>query len=164
MKNNIALKGIKLEDFVQYKLPSMFLITSFCDWKCCVEQNLNIDICQNSSLAQSPFKEYSYDVILKGFMENDISQSVVIGGLEPFLQFEEVLGLIDFFRANKCSCDFVIYTGYNKEEIEAYITKLLDYNNIYIKFGRYIPNCQSHYDEVLGIYLASDNQYGEKIS
>ena len=27
------LKGVKLEDFVNYKKPSMFLITCFCDWK-----------------------------------------------------------------------------------------------------------------------------------
>ena len=74
------------------------------------------------------------------------------------------MGLIDFFRANKCMCDFIIYTGYNKEEVKDYIDKLLNYDNIYIKFGRYVPGNQPHYDEVLGVYLASDNQYGEKIN
>ena len=37
-------------------------------------------------------------------------------------------------------------------------------NNIIIKFGRFIPNQQSHYDAVLGIKLASSNQYAERIS
>ena len=36
--------------------------------------------------------------------------------------------------------------------------------NIIIKFGRFIPNQEGHYDEVLGINLASKNQFGEKIS
>ena len=31
--------------------------------------------------------------------------------------------------------------------------------NIYIKYGRFIPNKPSHYDELLGVNLASDNQY-----
>ena len=41
---------------------------------------------------------------------------------------------------------------------------LKQYKNIYIKFGRYVPNQNEHYDEVLGVKLVSDNQYGEKIS
>ena len=38
------------------------------------------------------------------------------------------------------------------------------FDNIIIKFGRYIPNKQSHYDNILGVNLASDNQYAVKIS
>lgn len=41
---------------------------------------------------------------------------------------------------------------------------LSEYKNIVVKFGRYIPGQEKHYDEVLGVYLASDNQYAEKIS
>ena len=41
---------------------------------------------------------------------------------------------------------------------------LKKYSNIIIKFGRFIPNQKPHYDPVLGVELASDNQYGEKIS
>lgn len=60
--------------------------------------------------------------------------------------------------------DIVIYTGYCKEEITEYIGKLKIFPNIIIKFGRFIPNQEKHYDEVLGIYLAFDNQYAERIS
>ena len=41
---------------------------------------------------------------------------------------------------------------------------LYDYKNIIIKYGRYIPNQTPHRDEVLGVNLASDNQYAERIS
>ena len=64
--------------------------------------------------------------------------------------------------------DVVIYTGYNKEEISPLITYigLLGEemgNKIIIKYGRYIPNKKSQYDEILGVDLASDNQYSEII-
>ena len=33
------------------------------------------------------------------------------------------------------------------------------YPNIVIKYGRYIPNINSTYDNELGVTLASENQY-----
>ena len=72
--------------------------------------------------------------------------------------------MVKYFRDNKCTDTFVIYTGYYPNEIQSQIDKLKQLGNIIIKFGRYIPNHNPHYDNVLGIYLASDNQYGEMIS
>jgi hypothetical protein len=60
--------------------------------------------------------------------------------------------------------DIVIYTGYNKEEILDKIEWLKLYGPIIVKYGRFIPNQQPHHDEVLGIKLASDNQFAERIS
>ena len=60
--------------------------------------------------------------------------------------------------------DIVIYTGYNKDEVIEYVKELSIYPNIIVKFGRYIPNQEKHFDDVLGVYLASDNQYAERIS
>ena len=70
---------------------------------------------------------------------------------------------IHAFR-EKTDDDIVVYTGYNKEEIPEHLMILKKYKNIIMKYGRYIPNKEKHFDEVLGVYLASDNQYGEKIS
>ena len=80
------------------------------------------------------------------------------------LQFSEVLDLIYVFRNNGCMDDFVIYTGYYPNEIKHEIEELKRCENIIIKYGRFIPNHEKHYDEVLEIYLASDNQYAERIS
>ena len=33
--------------------------------------------------------------------------------------------------------------------------------NLYVKYGRFIPDQQSVFDEVLGVNLASQNQYGK---
>ena len=61
--------------------------------------------------------------------------------------------------------DIVIYTGYTEAECKAscYIYDLLRYKNIIIKFGRFVPNQEPHYDEVLGVMLASDNQYAKRL-
>ena len=76
----------------------------------------------------------------------------------------ELILLISEFR-KKSDDDVVIYTGYDKNEIsEGLINELKLYSNIIIKFGRYIPNVDSVYDNVLKVTLASYNQYAERIS
>ena len=160
----MKIKGLQDEDFVNYKKPSMFIGTSLCDWKCCNEQCLDKSICQNSSLANSKTIDVSADEIYRRYINNPITKAVVIGGLEPMLQFSEVLDLVKIFRDSDCNDDIVIYTGYYKEEIADKIPLLSKYKNIVIKYGRYIPNQEKHYDEVLGVYLASSNQYAERIS
>lgn len=152
-----------MEDFVNYKSSSMFLITSYCDWKCCKEANIDISICQNQALVNQPTKKYSYESLYQAYMNNPITKAICIGGLEPFQQFNEIFRLIGYFRANECKDTFVIYTGYYPDELpELYMLKM--YDNIIVKFGRYKPNNQPHYDEVLGVNLISDNQYAEVIS
>ena len=97
------------------------------------------------------------------YLKDGLEESIVFGGLEPMLQFQELISFIDKFRKIS-EDDIVIYTGYYKTEVEKEIEILKKYKNIIIKFGRYIPNRKSRYDEVLGVTLASDNQYAEKIS
>lgn len=160
----IKLKGIIEEDFVNYKLPSMFLITSTCNWKCCKEAGVDISICQNQSLSKEKIKNISNEKIFERYINNPITKAIVIGGLEPFDQYEEIFELIYYFRKNNCNNTFVIYTGYYPSEIEEEIQMLSMFNNIIVKFGRYIPNRNSVKDSILGVTLASDNQYAIKIS
>ena len=160
----MKIKGLVDEDFVNYKKPSMFIGVSKCNWKCCIEQHIDVSVCQNSSLANSKDIDISIEEIFDRYINNPITKSIVIGGLEPFLQFNDVVYLISTFRQRKCSDDFVIYTGYYYKEIESAIKILLEFENIIIKYGRFIPNQTKHFDEILGVYLASDNQYAEKIS
>lgn len=158
----MKLKNIIIEDFVNYKLPSMFLITCSCDWKCCKEAGNNI--CQNMEIAKEKNKDISDEKIFEKYISNPITKAIVVGGLEPFDQFEELHNLIHYFRGNNCEDEFIIYTGYYPEEIEGYIYFLKMFKNIIIKFGRYIPNSNNRYDEILGVTLASDNQFAKKIS
>ena len=159
----MKLKGIVDEDFINYKLPSMFLISSTCNWKCCKEAG--IDICQNLPLAKEKTIYIPDEKIFERYINNQITKSIVIGGLEPFDQFEEIFNLISYFRMFRgCNDIFVIYTGYYPEEIDEQVKYLSMFENIIIKFGRYIPNKNTKYDEILGVELASDNQFARKIS
>lgn len=158
---SIRLKSLVDEDFVNYKKPSLFLGTSFCDFKC--EKECGEAVCQNTALAQSPIIVVNISSIVKRYLNNSITKAIVIGGLEPVLQLEELLSLIAAFR-EKTDDDIVIYTGYYENEIYDFITEVSSYKNIYFKFGRYVPGQAAHRDEVLGVNLISDNQYGRRIS
>ena len=157
------LKFIKRDDFVNYKKCSMFLGTTSCDWKCCKESNIPCSICQNYPWSNNPVKEFNNEDIINMYLSDGLEESIVFGGLEPMLQFGELVAFMHAFR-KACDDDIVIYTGYYKAEIEKEIEILKKYKNIIVKFGRYIPNRPSRYDEVLGVTLASGNQYAEKIS
>ena len=163
LKNTIILKDIVDENFQDYKKTSMFIATCRCSWKCCIDCGRDITMCQNSSIAKQPSLEVSNDIIVKRYLNNPITSAIVIGGLEPFDQFEELYSLIKDFR-EVTDDDIVIYSGYRAEEIFEEVTALKKFNNIIIKFGRYVPNDNPHYDAVLGINLASSNQYAVKIS
>jgi len=151
------------EDFANYKKPSMFIGTIKCKGKCCIEQNLPLSICQNNEWRNKPVVHIESDLICHRYMKNYITEALVIGGLEPFEQFDEIFKLISMFR-NYTNDDVVIYTGYYPEEIIDQVEELMQFKNIIIKFGRYIPDKPSAFDEVLGITLASDNQFAERIS
>ena len=101
--------------------------------------------------------------VMERYIDNNITQSLVFGGLEPFDSFDEMVCLIERVR-EKTQDDIVIYTGYNEDEVADKLDVLRKYKNIIVKFGRYRPNDTKKYDEVLGINLASSNQYAKKIS
>ena len=159
----MRLKGIIDEVFQDYKKPSMLLITFQCNWKCLTEAGLDISICQNSELAKQKNIDVSYKKIIERYINNPITQAIVIAGLEPMLQFEDILEFIKRFR-KVCNDDVVIYTGYDYNEIKPEIEHLEKFNNIIVKFGRYKANSEKRFDDVLGVWLISDNQYATKIS
>lgn len=150
-------KGLISEDFVNYKKPAMTIIYPSCTWKC------GMDYCQNSPLSHEAIIELNIDDIVKRYISNPITEAIVMQGLEPFDSWNDLYKLIIALR-EYTNDDVVIYTGYNKDEIKEKLKDLKKYKNIIIKFGRYIPNHEKHFDEILGVYLASKNQYAERIS
>ncbi len=159
----MVIKGLTDEDFVNYKLPSMFITTSYCTFKCDLENGTRC--CQNSGLANARIIDIDTNKIIERYLGNKITKAIVFGGLEPLEQFDEVYEFISSLRNNyHCSDTVVIYTGFEKKEILTYVEKLKEFANIVIKYGRYIPNQQKAFDNTLGVWLASPNQYAETIS
>ena len=150
-----------MEDFTNYKKPSMYIAFPSCTFKC--ERDCGQKLCQNNALATAPDIDILARTVVQRYVNNPITSSVVCAGLEPFDSWEDLWLFVKTFRCHSDD-DVVIFTGYNKEEIYDKIQLLACYKNIIIKFGRFIPNQQPHYDEVLGINLASDNQYAIQIS
>lgn len=152
----MKIKGLISEDFINYKKSAMTIMFPYCTFKC------GTDYCQNSFLAHEPNIEISIEDLIQKYINNPITESVVMQGLEPFDSWQEMYKFISKLRLY-CDDDIVIYTGYNKNEILDKINILTNFKNIIIKFGRYVPNQKSHYDPILEINLASDNQYAERI-
>lgn len=157
----MLIKGIISEDFLQYKKSSMVVLFPTCSFKC--EKECERKVCQNSELALAPSIDISIYDIVERYTNNMITQAIVFGGLEPFDSFNDMVSLIKSLRS-VTSDDIVIYTGYYENEISEQIHLLSTFNNIIVKFGRFIPDQKKHFDEVLGIELASDNQYAKVIS
>lgn len=153
----MKIKGLISEDLVNYKKPSMTIIFPYCTFKC------GEGYCQNSELAKAPIIEMNINNLVDRYINNPITEAVVMQGLEPFDSWNDLKSFIHELR-EYCNDDIVIYTGYNKNEIIEKINELSKYTNIIVKFGRYIPNQEKHFDDLLGVYLASNNQYAEKIS
>ena len=163
----MTLKGLIDEDFVNYKKPSMVLEFPYCTFKC--DKECGRQVCQNSDLASAPNIDINDVTLIERYLANPITEAIVMQGLEPFDSMLAVVNFIYMLRQlYDCHDDIVIYTGYTKQELQDMqldvLTKLKNYDNIIVKYGRFIPDCESHYDEILGVKLASPNQYAERIS
>ena len=159
----MRVKSIEDENFTNYKEASMTIGTISCKGKCCHEAGIPLTVCLNDKWRRANIIDIEDEKIVERYLSNPMTSAIVFAGLEPFEQFFEMLELIRAFR-RKCDDPIIIYTGYNKDEIELYIEGLSNIPNIIVKFGRFVPGGKSRYDEVLGVTLVSENQYAERIS
>lgn len=182
----MKLKTIDYENFNHYKKPSMVLGFPHCTFKC--DKECGKQVCQNNTLASAPDIEISKEEIFNKYINNHITSAIVCAGFEPFDDFADLFEFIAYVREEKkCNDDIVIYSGYTEEELhkknrcdliftlekniqmeiancDMFQYIYLNFKNIIVKFGRFIPDQKPHYDDVLGVKLASDNQYAKKLS
>lgn len=144
------------EDFINYQKPSMFVGAPTCTMKCGKEN------CQNRALTEEELLIVNDEEICNLYINNPLTEAIVFGGLEPLDSIEELYNLCEMLRDKyKCNDDIVIYTGYTEDEMKdnLYLKKIINLGNIIIKYGRFIANDEPHYDKILGVKLASKNQY-----
>ena len=144
------------EDFINYKNPCMYIAMPHCSFKCgeCT--------CQNNHFKDSEIKDVDIEYLIIRYMNNKLTSSVVFSGLEPFDSFYDMKDFIIGLRS-RCNDDVVIYTGYEESEIKDKLDELKIFGNIIVKFGRFIENSNPRYDELLGVELASENQYAKRL-
>lgn len=159
----IHVKEVKDEDIVNYKRTSMFVAFPHCTFKC--EKESGVRCCQNSALATQSIVVIEESAIVERYMSNDLTSALVIGGLEPFDDMEALTSLCREFR-KRTNDEIVIYTGYEESEIVtdvALVFAACGKTGLTIKFGRFVPNLNRRFDEVVGVVLASENQYAKRI-
>ena len=157
----IELVNLIDESFTEYKKPHMLVGFPSCTFKC--DRENGKQVCQNWELAKAPRIVVEAEDIAARYVSNEITKAVVFAGLEPFDSFKQMVTLIDEIR-KVSDDDIVIYTGYNEDEIEKMVSAItMTYQFIIIKYGRYRPGQKKHFDEVLGVELASDNQYAKMV-
>lgn len=144
--------------FNDYKKTGMLVAFPTCTFKCCHEAGIPITVCQNCHLTDTSEVDLEIYKILNRY-DPSIHSALILGGLEPLDSINDLFDLILAFRI-KYTDDIIIYTGYNIEEIPKYILTMFERcGNIILKVGRYIHNDTPRYDEILGVELASSNQY-----
>ena len=155
----MIVKTIIDEDFSNYRKPSMLIGMPRCTMKCGEE------LCQNNPWLKQPDIKMNTRGLIERYLDNHLTCAIVFSGLDPIDTFDDLWFFLAVLRNTyRCNDDVVIYTGYTKCEITDKVELLKQFPNIIIKFGRYVPGQKSHYDDVLGVDLASDNQYAERIS
>lgn len=153
----INLFDVNTADFVNYKSCTYNILAGIsCTFKCGKE------FCINNPLINQEIVITTNDKLIKDYLNQSIATSITFQGLEALDNLKQILWFIYYFR-KESNDNIILWTGYTKEECEdlIFLIKKMGWNNIIIKYGRYIPNRPSRYDEVLGINLVSDNQYAE---
>lgn len=159
----IELLGIIDEDFINYKLPTMSLMFPYCSMKC--NKEAGREVCHNTSLRDSKILQVPYKDLCERYLSNPISKAICCYGMEPFDSKIELFNFINILRKDyNCNDTIIIYTGYTEEECQKFIEFIKSFGNVIIKFGRFVPNSEKRYEELLGIELASSNQYAKLIN
>ena len=157
--------GVIQEDVVNNK-DCTFNIESgiSCTFKC--NKECGSQVCQNFALTKGNIITTSIDTLINKYLSQSLSRSITFQGLEPLDNLKQLLWFIHYFR-EVCKDPIYIWTGYTKDECKDLIFLIKDkmhWENIIIKFGRFVPNQPHHIDPILGVELASPNQYAERIS
>ena len=156
----MKIKGLVDEDFVNYKKPSMYIAFPQCSFKC--NKECGRQVCQNMSLINEKNIDINIKEIINRYINNPITKAIVCGGLEPFDSWIDLKNLIFSFK-QVTDDDIIIYTGYYKEELtDEQKFFIINSGPIIVKYGRFNPDKTSYFNDILGVTLASNNQYAMK--
>jgi len=166
----MLIKYIDFENVRDYKECALLVCCNYCDFKCEKENGVE---CQNRSLIRDTSIQIDYHTLFYNYYSTSpFHKAIIFGGLEPFWQCCDILGFMHWLIEEQGKLELkmtlpeiIIYTGYTEEEANSspvwrsLIEFYPKYQRLVIKYGRYVCGQKGHYDEGLGVVLASDNQY-----
>ena len=161
----ITVFDINETDFVNFKEATFMIYSGVtCTFKC--DKENNCQVCQNWGLTKEKTITTSIASIIERFDKQSISKAIAFQGLEPLDNLKQLLWFIYNFRQTHDNI-VIIWTGYTEEECSDLIYLIkekMNWKNIIVKFGRFRYGEDAHYDPILGVKLASSNQYAKVIS
>lgn len=107
---------------------NLVMYTSYCDW----EHPLFSRQENNELIKRVRFRVWFDDLHYLAKSKDKI----IITGLEPFNQYEEIKSLIDYFKECKLDTKFIIHTGLSKKALRQQLNELKQFDNVSIIFGR----------------------------
>lgn len=156
----MKVKGITDECITDYKRTSMYIAFPYCTFKC--DKENGCALCQNSALIQEIDIDIEPEELIERYINNPLTSAIICGGLEPIDSWDDLQDFLTIARKHTQDT-IIIYTGYTEDELkDGRLEALKKYKNIIIKFGRFRPYQDSHYDEILGVNLCSSNQYAKE--
>lgn len=141
------------ETITDYRKSTLYLCGYICTLGC--------KDCFHNELKKNHPTTLSIEKLFTDYISTTSCDAILFSGLNWLEQIEELFVLIHYIRSNHINKDIVIYTGYDKHEISDKIAMLSKFDNIIIKYGRFDATLPPRYDDVLGITLASSNQWAE---
>lgn len=124
----------------------------------------------NGGQDEEPAPAMKTEDVINEVLNGNRMSAFVFAGDEPYEQIDSIISFVkDLREYHHSDTDVVIYTDHYPIEscVVEGTDKLSEYKNIYIKWGRQLDEdeeCTDVFDEVLGVRLPSDNQFGEKVS
>lgn len=155
----MKIVGLSDINFTDYKLPSLYIATPYCSFKC--EKDCERAICQNSPLAKQEQMSITVDKLVELYQANPVTKAFVFGGLEP-LDSPDLLDTVIELQTRTHPIRVVIYTGYTEDEVLTAHPQILKLPDLVMKYGRFVPDQPKHFDPILGVMLASPNQYAKE--
>lgn len=70
----MKLKGVIVEDFINYNVPCMTLEFPTCSFKC--DKECGQQVCQNSSLVQMPTLDIDLNYLINLYLNDPITEAI----------------------------------------------------------------------------------------
>lgn len=129
---------------------------------CAISCHIGCKGCFNQSLKSAPTKVQYISTLLDDIQNNPFNEGLILAGLEWSQQPRELIAILK--EATFRKMPVIVYTGYSKDIFLKRVPRIVEFPDVFIKYGGYDETKLSLTHEAYGIRLASTNQNIETVS